>query len=67
MGGCFQTFDRYRVFDLFCCELFVNRSVRFCLSFHSELLFLHLWHAAAPVSGHVPYDWLHHGLEDEGL
>lgn len=33
----------------------------------SEFLLGHLRHAAALVSGHLPSDWLHHGLEDEGV
>lgn len=33
----------------------------------SELLLLHLRYPAAAVSGHMSSDWLHHGLEDEGV
>lgn len=33
----------------------------------SELLLVHVWHAAAALSGHLPSDRLHHGLEDEGV
>lgn len=34
---------------------------------HSELLCIHLRYTAATVSAHVSSDWLHHGLEDEGV
>ena len=33
----------------------------------SGFLLVHLWHPAAALSGHLPSDWLHHGLEDEGV
>ena len=33
----------------------------------SELLLVHVWNAAAAVPAHVSSDWLHHGLEDEGV
>lgn len=37
----------------------------FC--FFSEFLRIDLWYHAAAMSGHMPSDWLHHGLEDEGV
>lgn len=33
----------------------------------SELLCIHLRYTAATVSAHVSSNWLHHGLEDEGV
>ncbi len=33
----------------------------------SEFLFVHLWHAAASVPCYMSSDWIHHGLEDEGV
>ena len=44
--------------------VYVRELICMC-AFASELLLVHLWHTSAPVPGHLPPDWLHHGLENE--
>ena len=44
--------------------VYVRELICMC-AFASELLLVHLWHTSAPVPGHLPPDWLHHGLETE--
>lgn len=33
----------------------------------SEFLLVHLRHPAAAVPGHLSFNWIYHGLEDEGM
>lgn len=44
-------------------------SVLLCLHFvlHSRFLLIYLWYNAAAVSTDLSFNWLHHGLENEGV
>lgn len=42
-------------------------SLTFTLFSFSEFLLVRVRHTAAAVPGHMSSDWIHHGLEDEGV
>lgn len=48
-------------------SFFYSSEIHFYVFSFSGFLLVHLRHAAAALPAHVSSDWVHHGLEDEGV